>query len=692
VNKKDTIRIFPDTLNNIVIDVEKGRYRIPQFQREFVWEKAKVIELFDSIYQEFPIGSFFLWKAERNHNHLFRQSIDLNIPPIRDDDDISFILDGQQRATSLYVTLKGLTARGTNYSHICFDVKQEKFTHRGPDGIRYIPLCDIWNGELGELIRQIAPEHQDAFWRCFTVLKTYPVSIVQVSDKDLPAVCRIFQRINQGGKRLDRFDLISAMTFSPEFDLRRRFKEDVLDRLEQESFGKISPAITTQLMALVSKGACTEKAEFSLTANDIQAVWRSTVAAIMLAAHTLRECAGVQNAGYLPYDAQLTLLAYFYAKSGKRALSDTQREWMQQWFWRASFSQHYGSGGPTKMGRDKELFDQLIAGSSPRFEPVLGLSAETLVETKMTWSRAAIRNAFLCLLATRDPVHWVNNGRLDLVNGDISDFTRPEKHHIFPQAFLARLGTSTVEVHALPNFCFLPAELNNGIRDERPSIYFPQLRRDNPHFDDAAKTHLIPTGADSGIPGDDYLQFLKARSQLILEEIERVTGLSTAPPQDQRYRAMERLETSLRDLIHDSLSERHGQGYWKHAVPEDVRSEVEKRITAALRNQPKLNSADFDAAREKLNFCTFGDYAKIIQVKSNWPGFEDSFRRRSDFENHIAALGEFRNALMHNRSMDEISRRAGELAIIWFDAGLAKEPPSESVEDPADEEMSASAP
>ena len=253
-----------------MVAVEKGQYRIPQFQREYVWEKTKVLELFDSIYKEYPIGSFFLWKAERSFNHLFRHSVDLNVPPIRDDDDVCFILDGQQRMTSLYVTLMGLTARGTDYSRVCFDVKEAKFTHREPDQSRYIALHEIWRSGLVKLIRQVPEEHHDALDRCQNVLRTYPVSIVQVSDKDLPAVCKIFQRINQGGKRLDRFDLISAMTFSPDFDLRQKFKEDVIEKLEQESFDGISPTIATQLMALISKGACTEKAEFSLTAADIQ--------------------------------------------------------------------------------------------------------------------------------------------------------------------------------------------------------------------------------------------------------------------------------------------------------------------------------------------------------------------------------------------------------------------------------------
>ena len=46
-------------LPDIIHDIEKGILRIPQFQREFIWEKSKVIKLLDSIYKEFPIGSFF---------------------------------------------------------------------------------------------------------------------------------------------------------------------------------------------------------------------------------------------------------------------------------------------------------------------------------------------------------------------------------------------------------------------------------------------------------------------------------------------------------------------------------------------------------------------------------------------------------------------------------------------------------
>lgn len=682
---EQSIRIQPETLTNVVVAVRKGQYRIPQFQREFVWEKPKVFELFDSIYKEYPIGSFFLWKADRSHNRLFRHSIELGIPPVKDDEDVSFILDGQQRITSLYVTLMGLTARGTDYSRICFDAKDQKFTFREPDNNRYVSVCDIWGGRALDILESLEKPYTDAYKRCWKIFQTYPISTVIVAVKDLPAVCKIFQRINQSGKRLDRFDLISSMTFSTNFDLREKFSQDILAPLKQTGFGEISPVIVTQLMALLKKGACTERAEFSLTAEEIKELWQSVIESVLLATDTLRKNFGVKNSQYLPYGAMLTLLAFFFAKYRKRFLTSEQLEWVSKWFWWASFSQHYGSGGPTKMGRDAELFDNLQKGEQPPFKPSVDLTTETLIGTKMTQSGSAIRNAFLCLLAHRGPLHLVNNGPLDLVNGSISDFTSAEKHHIFPQAFLRRSGVAALEVHDLPNFCFLPAELNKRINDTQPSIYFPELKRENKRLSEALDTHLIPLGENSGLQDDDYLRFLKSRAEIILQEIERLAGLSVAPPENQRLNAIKSIESRLRDLIHRILIEAHGPRYWEKIVPEDIRSEAERRIGSELRKQRELRPEQFSNPRKKLDYCNVPDYSKLILNSSNWPYFEPILVRRLDVERHLEAFSDFRNILMHNRELTEISKRAGELAIVWLETTVPSKASQEVIDEDSEE-------
>lgn len=43
--------------------IEEGDYKIPPFQRGFVWELEQVLALLDSIYQDYPIGTILLWNT-----------------------------------------------------------------------------------------------------------------------------------------------------------------------------------------------------------------------------------------------------------------------------------------------------------------------------------------------------------------------------------------------------------------------------------------------------------------------------------------------------------------------------------------------------------------------------------------------------------------------------------------------------
>ena len=544
------ISVKPDTLPNLIADVGSGNYRIPQFQREFVWEKPRIIKLLDSIYHEYPIGSFFLWKAGREHNGLFRHSVALGIPPVGPHDDVSFILDGQQRVTSLYVTLKGLTVkyddgRAVDYSSISFDLEDGNFTDRKSDNRRYVPVCKMWGPDALMLSQEIDKKHFPAFSKCWQTLQTYPISLVEVRDKDLPAVCEIFQRINQSGKRLDRFDLVAAMTFTTDFDLRERFKKDLQSKLDANRFGKISPTIVTQLLALIKVGQCTERNEFALKTEDIKAHWSNAVSSILLAADTMRKVVGVVNASFLPYDAMLTLLAYYFAKSGNRSLPHSHMDWVCRWFWRAAFGQRYGGGGATRIGQDRELFDELIEGKEPLFSPHIQLTPSSLAKVRMTQTGSAVRNAFLCLLANHKPVHLVNNSPLDLLGGGISEFTNPEKHHIFPRAYLERGGPKGADIYALPNFCFIPAELNKRISDSEPATYFAEFGSENPQLAEAVETHLLRIDPGSGIPENNYSTFLNTRGGMIIDEIGRLCGQIVTPGQDGPQEAGDELENGI---------------------------------------------------------------------------------------------------------------------------------------------------
>jgi hypothetical protein len=81
----------------------EGRLRVPKFQRPFVWTPEKITHLLDSIRNRYPIGSVLLWETEK-----IMTSSD-KIGPRRigphPGGTVSYILDGQQRLSTLFGTL-----------------------------------------------------------------------------------------------------------------------------------------------------------------------------------------------------------------------------------------------------------------------------------------------------------------------------------------------------------------------------------------------------------------------------------------------------------------------------------------------------------------------------------------------------------------------------------------------------------
>ena len=95
------------TLPRIFQELENGNMRIPRFQRAYVWERTKIVSLLNSIYKQYPIGSFFLWDTDMRMDGFCRDITELGFPTKPEASKFSFILDGQQRITSLYVALSG---------------------------------------------------------------------------------------------------------------------------------------------------------------------------------------------------------------------------------------------------------------------------------------------------------------------------------------------------------------------------------------------------------------------------------------------------------------------------------------------------------------------------------------------------------------------------------------------------------
>jgi uncharacterized protein with ParB-like and HNH nuclease domain len=92
---------------HLFTDIDTGRIKIPQFQREFVWSKEQTAKLIDSIIKGFPIGTFIFWKTREVLRHV-KNIGNFALPDTPTGEPVSYVLDGQQRITSLYAVHKGL--------------------------------------------------------------------------------------------------------------------------------------------------------------------------------------------------------------------------------------------------------------------------------------------------------------------------------------------------------------------------------------------------------------------------------------------------------------------------------------------------------------------------------------------------------------------------------------------------------
>lgn len=222
------ISIHNEKLEKLIRQLSEGTYLIPTFQRSFVWNPDDVRNLWSSIYQCYPIGSILYWKTDILL-HVHRKLGGFYIPENGNEDQTyrSYILDGQQRATSLCASFYGGTGkirdRYTFDFTMYFDLKNESFffekeyyRHRwDADSALLIRLGDVPDlpADYARHLPEASPDIERNLDQLRYMFAHYDVPMICLEGYDIPSVCQIFERINQTGIRLDNLDILIARSF-----------------------------------------------------------------------------------------------------------------------------------------------------------------------------------------------------------------------------------------------------------------------------------------------------------------------------------------------------------------------------------------------------------------------------------------------------------------------------------------------
>ena len=141
-------------------DIDNGAIKIPKFQRDFVWSEEQTAKLLDSMLKGFPVGTLIFWKTKERLRHI-KEIGNIKLPPTPRGDMTNYVLDGQQRITSLYCVKKGLIDKdngGTlNYHNITIDLAinpktDEQICHATQlEGQSSISVYNLLNASVSEL-------------------------------------------------------------------------------------------------------------------------------------------------------------------------------------------------------------------------------------------------------------------------------------------------------------------------------------------------------------------------------------------------------------------------------------------------------------------------------------------------------------------------------------------------------------
>jgi len=517
----------------LIGDIEKGQIKIPQFQREFVWDLKGSAKLLDSIFKNYPIGTFIFWRTNDRLRSI-RNIGNLNLPEPRDGEFITYVLDGQQRITSLFASLKGVKIKReakheADYSKIYIDLMASEDesvvvtdTENLEDGT-FISIKDLIKQDF-DLLATYSKEMREVIQHYRSTLESYDFAVVEVKDAAIDVATDIFTRINVGGRSLSLFEIMVAKTFDnqKEFDLATKYVE-LLTALMPCHYETISAATVLQTLSIIYKKDCTRKEILKIPKDDFIEMWGPTVDAIKSAIDYFRSYFRIPVSRLLPYNALIVPFSYYFFKENKKPTGEAQKR-MEDFFWRVSLGARYSSGVESKLASDIEKIDKFIAGEPVKYEWAINTTPQFIEDNGFFRTCRSYIKAILSIYASLTPLSFDDNAKVTIDNSWLKIATSKNYHHFFPKAYLKKNKKDLDDfyINHVANITIVDDYLNkNKIKAKAPSRYIKEFAKDNSDIQKALRTHLIGDPEEFGIWTDDYDIFFEKRLELISAELEK---------------------------------------------------------------------------------------------------------------------------------------------------------------------------
>jgi hypothetical protein len=512
------------TLQTIIDQIESGDIKIPQFQREFVWEVSASARLVDSILKNYPIGSFIYWRTDKELRFV-KDVGNLSFKSKSSGEKVNYVLDGQQRITSIYASIKGAQIPGRkkvkDFSKIWINLdatEDDEVVVNSLNGLKsFISLSDLYQQNYWD----VPQEYREKIKKYFQTLVSYQFTGTSIQDASTNVSTEIFTRLNTGGKPLTNFQIMCAATYDSDLNFDLQEKYDELKKSLNESNYDIDPSQVLQFISILLThkggftGGCTNKFILDLNKREFINVWNESTNNIKAAVDYIRTnlCPTYK---FLPYSATIVLFAYFFNKSKK--MSSEQKKMMDDLFWRVSLGLRYNAGLEGKLIQDIHKVDDILNEDLPKYEwSIDNITPSKLIERGQFKQSSYIKSMF-CLMILQNPKSFKNNSIVSVDGNYQLSKNSINIHHFFPKKFLSKEGVKETADHIL-NMTIIDDNLNKEISDKAPNLYIQKFLDSNENLNESLKTHLIGDIDSFGITSNDYEKFKMERAKLLSQEI-----------------------------------------------------------------------------------------------------------------------------------------------------------------------------
>lgn len=579
-----------DNLNRLLEQVDSQQLQLPDFQRDWVWDEDGIHALLVSIVCGFPVGAILTLEVGGEVNFKARPLANVksngHVPA-------EFLLDGQQRLTSLYQSLfrkepvKTRTAKGTVTERLFF-VDLDAASQDDSDPADWLIMTKGDGRETSNFGRTVDRDYSDAekqyeghafplnqvfdpfdwmfayknFWKergedthaneqalnlkVVKPIQGYQMPIIRLSKgNSREAICTVFEKVNTGGKKLDAFELLTAVFAASEFNLREDWlgldgQPGRLDRLRgldksRDIYAKLASTDFLQACTALSTMDRRNRAvQGGRTGKDLPPVTVRRDAMLGLAIEEYKRLADSIEEGFaqakkffsarkiiwvkdVPYPSQLITLAAVFARLPAKVRTAAANDKLDHWYWSCVFGELYAGSVETRIARDIPELLAWIKDDGPQpatiGDAVFQIDRLDTLRTRLAAAYKGV-NARLML-----------SGAQDFISGEPFEImtyfdTQVDIHHIFPRDWCNKNDIPASRYDSIINKSPLSKISNIRIGGDAPSVYLKRIEDKDglttEQLDDILRTHLIDP---EPLRADDFDAFWTSRQNALADLI-----------------------------------------------------------------------------------------------------------------------------------------------------------------------------